>query len=92
MIRSFVHKGLERFFKTGSKAGIQAAHESRLRRQLAALNSAKKPSDMGVPGWGLHPLGGDKEGFWSVTVNGNWRVTFKFDGQDAEVVGYEDYH
>lgn len=92
MIRSFEHKGLERFFLTGSKAGIQPAHESKLRKQLTALNNATKPSDMGAPGWDLHPLGGDKEGFWSVTVNGNWRVTFKFSGTDAEVVGYKDYH
>lgn len=92
MIKSFVHKGLEKFFLKGTKAGIQAAHAKKLRLQLFALNGAKKPSDMGVPGWDLHPLGGDMDGFWSVSVNGNWRMTFRFDGEDAEVVDYEDYH
>ncbi|MCD5363552.1 type II toxin-antitoxin system RelE/ParE family toxin [Chromobacterium aquaticum] len=92
MIKSFAHAGLETFFHTGSKKGIQPHHEQRLKRQLFALNHACKPEDMGVPGWKLHPLGGKMAGHWSITVNGNWRLTFKFEGQDAFVVDYQDYH
>ena len=92
MIRSFKHKGLARFFETGSKAGIQAQHAERLRLILAQLNAAVAPEDMALPGLRLHPLRGDRKGTWSVWVSGNWRVTFKFLGKDAEVVDYEDYH
>lgn len=93
MIKSFRHKGVQLFFETGSKAKIQAAHASRLRRQLLALNRSTKPEDMNVPGWRLHPLhGADLKGHWSVWVNGNWRMTFAFDGHDAILVDYQDYH
>lgn len=89
MIKSFRHKGIQQFFETGSKAKIQAAHANRLQRQLLALNRAIRPEDMNVPGWRLHPL---TNGHWSVWVNGNWRLTFMFDGQDAILVDYQDYH
>lgn len=89
MIRSIRHKGLEQFFKTGSKAGIQPSHAHRLRLQLAKLDGAKGPDDMAMPGWKLHPL---SNGHWSVWVNGNWRMTFVFDGVDAMLVDYLDYH
>lgn len=92
MIRSFKHKGLARLFETGSKAGIQAQHADRLRLILAQLNAAVEPDDMALPGLRLHPLRGDRKGTWSVWVSGNWRVTFKFSGKDAEAVDYEDYH
>lgn len=92
MIKSFRHKGLQAFFERGTKAGIQAAHASKLSRQLARLDEAQKPQDMNVPGWGLHPLKGDLADHWAVTVNGNWRMTFVFDGVDAELVDYLDYH
>jgi toxin HigB-1 len=92
MIKSFRHKGLEGFFRTGSKAGIQPAHASKLRRILAVLDQASRPEQMNLPGFKLHPLGEDLEGFWSVWVNGNWRVIFRFDGEDAELVDYLDYH
>ena len=92
MIKSFAHKGIRAFFETGSKAGIQAAHAPRLRLQLAALNRAKAPTDMGVPGWKLHPLKGDLAGHWAVTVSGNWRITFRFENGDALLVDYQDYH
>ncbi|MGH8402009.1 MAG: type II toxin-antitoxin system RelE/ParE family toxin [Gammaproteobacteria bacterium] len=92
MIRSFRHKGLEAFFRTGSKAGIQPAHAPRLRRQLAKLDTAANPRDMDIPGWKLHPLSGDLAGHRSVWVNGNWRVTFSFKGVDAVQVDYRDYH
>jgi proteic killer suppression protein len=89
MIRSFKHRGLEAFFETGSKAGIQPHHESRLRRQLKQLDRASVPQDMNLPGWRLHPL---TTGHWSVWVNGNWRLTFAFEGGDAVLVDYQDYH
>jgi proteic killer suppression protein len=92
MIRSFLHKGLEAFFRTGSKAGIQPAHTKRLGLQLGALDTAKSPKDMGLPGWKLHSLTGDMKGHWSITVNGNWRMTFKFEGEDVILVDYQDYH
>jgi proteic killer suppression protein len=92
MIRSFKHKGLARFFESGSKSGIQAQHADRLRLVLAQLSVATAPEDMGLPGLRLHPLKGDRNGTWSVWVSGNWRVTFKFVGKDADAVDYEDYH
>lgn len=92
MIKSFKHKGLEKFYLTGSKAGIQPAHAIRLRNQLTALEFAMKPSDMGRPGWDLHPLQGKPEGRWSIWVNGNWRMTFRFTGTDFEIIDYVDYH
>ncbi len=92
MIKSFKHKGLRRFFETGSLAGIQASHANRLRIQLAALDTAQTIDDMDVPGFRLHPLNGDRTGLWSITVNGNWRVTFEFIDGHAYIVNYEDYH
>jgi proteic killer suppression protein len=92
MIKTFRHKGLQAFFETGSKAGIQPHHAPRLRRQLARLDLAKGADDMNVPGWGLHPLKGDLAGHYSITVNGNWRMTFAFEGEDAILVDYQDYH
>lgn len=92
MIRSFKHKGLAKFFETGSKAGIQSAHADRLRLILGRLNAAVKAEDMGLPGLRLHPLKGERKGTWAVSVSGNWRITFRFVGPDAEVVNYEDYH
>ena len=91
MIRSFKHKGLAKFFKSGSTAGIQAAHEKRLRLILGRLNAAANAKDMDLPGLRLQ-LSGNRAGIWSVTVSGNWRVTFRFEDGDAEIVNYEDYH
>ena len=92
MIRSFKHKGLERFFITGTKSGIQTKHASRLRLILARLNVSVIPSDMDLPGLSFHPFTGDRKGTWSVKVSGNWRVTFGFVAGHAESVNYEDYH
>jgi proteic killer suppression protein len=92
VIKSFRHAGLEKFFKTGSKAGIQPAHAKRLERQLVVLNNAPEPARMNVPGWDLHPLKGELAGHWAVKVNGNWRMTFRFEGNNAVVVDYRDYH
>ncbi len=92
MIRSFRHKGLEAFYRKGSKAGIQPHHANRLHAQLTALDSATCAEDMNFPAWRLHPLTGDLSGFWAITVNGNWRLIFQFHGEDAELVDYLDYH
>jgi proteic killer suppression protein len=92
MIRSFRHKGIEKFFTTGSKAGIQPKHAGKLNDQLTALNIAKGPGNMDLPGWQLHELRGELAGHWAVSVNGNWRLTFTFDGEDAILVDYQDYH
>ncbi|RKZ47873.1 MAG: peptidase [Gammaproteobacteria bacterium] len=92
MIISFVHKGLERFYKTGRSSGIQAKHAKRLRLILTNLDQAESPRDMDLPGLRLHELKGNRKNIWSVSVSGNWRVTFRFIGRDAEIVNYEDYH
>jgi toxin HigB-1 len=92
MIGSFRHKGLAKFFATGSRAGIQAAHVERVGLILAALNAAVAPRDMGLPGLKLHPLKGRRAGSWSVSISGNWRITCRFNGKDAVDVDYEDYH
>ena len=92
MIRDFKHKGLEKFFLKGTKSGIQAKHAKRLRLILGRLSASTSPSDMDLPGLKLHVLSGRRKGIWSVWVSGNWRVTFRFSGKDAEVVDYEDYH
>ncbi len=92
MIKSFRHKGLKAFFEKGSLAGIQAAHAPRLGAMLRRLNEATDAQAMNLPGWGLHPLKGALKGHWSVWVSGNWRLTFRFDGTDAELVEYQDYH
>ena len=92
MIRSFRHKGLERFYRAGSTAGIQAKHVKRLRLQLARLEMSSGPNDMNAPGWKLHALQGSLVGHWSVWVSGNWRLTFLFTDGDAELVDDQDYH
>ncbi len=92
MIKSWQHKGLKKFFETGSKAGIRPQHANRLRLILGVLNAAVNPEDMHLPGLSFHALSGDLLGFYSVSVSGNWRVIFQFEGQDAILVDYLDYH
>ena len=92
MIKSFRHSGLEAFFRTGFKAGVQPQHAKRLRLQLAALDGSVGPAGMNLPGWRLHRLAGRLAGQWAVSVSGNWRLTFRFDGEDAVLVNYQDYH
>ena len=92
MIRSFRHKGLEQFFNYGSKKGIQPDHVDKIARILDRLDASISPADMDLPGYRLHELKGKETGTWSVMVNGNWRITFQFEGQDAVVVDYRDYH
>jgi len=92
MITSFIHKGLERFYKTGKSSGIQANHAKRLRLILTNLDQAESPQDMDLPGLRLHELKGSRKNIWPVTVSGNWRVIFRFIGRYAEIVTYENYH
>ena len=92
MIKSFKHKGLERFYKSGSTRGIQANHAKKLRMQLAALDTAQTIDDIDIPGYRLHPLNGNRSGFWSISVNGNWRLTFEFSDGNIYILNYEDYH
>ncbi len=92
MIVSFKHKGLERFYTKGSLGGIQAKHKKKLRMQLAALNTAQVIEDMNIPGYRLHPLKGERKGFWAISVSGNWRLTFRFENGNVTILNYEDYH
>lgn len=92
MIVGFRHKGLEAFYLTGSTKGIQSSHAAKLERILGALEVAISPEDLSFPAFRLHPLRGELKGFWSITVNGNWRVIFRFVGADVELVNYLDYH
>lgn len=92
MIKSFKHKGLEEFFASGKTRGIQAAHAKKLRLRLAALDTAEVIDDLDIPGYRLHSLKGSRKGIWSITVNGNWRITFEFTDGNAYIVNYEDYH
>lgn len=92
MIISFRHKGLETFYRTGSTRGIQAAHAKKLGRILGLLDVADGPQAMNVPSFKTHALKGDLAGHWSVWVNGNWRVTFRFTDTGVELVDYQDYH
>jgi len=92
MIKSFRHKGIQRFFQTGSTAGIQAKHAAKLRLQLTALDNATGPEDMNAPNWRLHPLKGELKGHWAISVSGHYRMTFAFERGDAILVDYQDYH
>jgi len=92
MIKSFKHKGLEKFYASGSTKGIQAKHSRKLRMQLAALDTAHSVEDLDIPGYRLHQLKGKLKGLWSITVNGNWRITFEYSDGNVYIVNYEDYH
>jgi proteic killer suppression protein len=92
MIRSFRHKGIERFFRSGDRGGIQAKHAKRLRLQLARLDHASGPHDMAVPNWRLHQLKGRLADRWAVWIDSHWRLTFAFKDGDAALVDYQQYH
>ncbi len=92
MIKSFRHKGLRGLFATGNTAGVQTTHVKRRRFQLSALDTATSIADMDIPGFRLHPLKGAMRGRWSISVNGNWRITFEFHDGNACILDYEDYH
>lgn len=92
MIKSFKHKGLEKFYESGSNKGIQSNHARKLRMQLAALDTAQSIDDMDIPGYRLHQLTGNRRGIWTITVNANWRLTFVFEEGNVYILNYEDYH
>lgn len=92
MIKTFKHRGLERFFVKGDHRGILAKSEARIERLLDRLDTIVKPEDMNIPGFRFHRLTGDRNDTYSVSVTGNWRITFRFDGTDAVDVNLEDYH
>jgi proteic killer suppression protein len=92
MIKSFKHKGLEKFYSSGSTKGIQAKHAKKLRMQLAALDTAHSVEDFDIPGYRLHQLKGSLKNLWSITVSGNWRLTFEYTDGNVYIVNYEDYH
>ena len=92
MIRRIRHGGLRRLYEDGTKRDVNASHVAKLRLILAALDAAEAPADMDLAGWRLHPLKGARKGHWSVWVSGNWRVTFRFEGNNTTEVNYEDCH
>ncbi|WP_125609724.1 type II toxin-antitoxin system RelE/ParE family toxin [Specibacter cremeus] len=92
MIISFRHKGLRTLYESGSARGVRGDHVRKLARILSALDVAEGPKDVDLPSFRLHALKGDRQGYWSIWVNGNWRVTFRFVQTDVELVDYEDYH
>jgi proteic killer suppression protein len=94
MIKSFKHKGLQKFFETGSTAGIQPAHKQKLRMRLTALDTATILEDINLPGFRLHQMKGkmSRKAGWAIDVSKNWRITFEFQDGDVYVVNYEDYH
>ena len=92
VIKSFQHRGLERFFRKGDARGIQAQQAGRIGRILDALDEASSPAQLNIPGMYLHPLKGARKGQWAMTVSGNWRITFAFEGEDVIIVNLEDYH
>ena len=92
MLKSFEHKGLRKFFETGSLKGIRPQHKQKLRMRLTALDTAMCIEDMDLPGFRLHQLQGSKKGLWAIDVSKNWRIVFTFQDGNAYVVNYEDYH
>jgi len=92
MIKNFIHKGLRKFYTSGSTAGIQKNHEKKLRLILTNLDQAEGADDMDLPGLFMHQIRGDRKDIWSVRVSGNWRITYRFTERDVEIVNYEDYH
>jgi proteic killer suppression protein len=92
MIRRFRHRGLRRLFEDDDRRGLNAQHVEKIRRVLARLARATESAHMDLPGWRLHPLKGELAGFWSVTINANWRIVFRFENGDVTDVDYVDYH
>jgi len=92
MIKSFRHKGLKDFFESGSKRGVPPGLAARIGRRLDVLNAAQQPADIGVHGFALHKLKGDRRDEWAISVSGNWRITFRFSKGDVFDVTLEDYH
>ncbi|MCB1081697.1 MAG: type II toxin-antitoxin system RelE/ParE family toxin [Chlamydiia bacterium] len=91
-MKKFKHKGLKKFFEHGIKSGIQVKHANKIELILDLLHGAKEATDMNFPGSDFHPLKGDLKGFYSVHVNGNWTIIFRFEKGDAHDVNLIDYH
>ena len=92
MIKSFRHRGLRALYDGRTERRVSPAHVDRLRDILAVLDNSSGPDGMDLPGFRLHPLKGVLRGFWAVSVSGNWRLVFAFEGEDAVLVDYRDYH
>jgi toxin HigB-1 len=92
VIQSFRHKGLKNLYEKGDKSGIGANLLSRVEEILTLLDVAESPLDLSLPGLRLHPLTGNRKGEWSISVSGNWRITFRFEGNHVASVNLEDYH
>ena len=92
MIRRLRHRGLKRLYERDDHRGLNAGHLEKILRILARLDQASKPENMDLPGYRRHPLKGEYSGFWSVTVQANWRIIFRFEDGDATDVDYLDYH
>ena len=92
MIKSFIHKGLQKFYENGTTRGIQSEHTKKLKMRLVALDTAFSIEDLRLPGFNLHSLKGDRVAIWSIKISGNWRITFRFEDGDVYIINYEDYH
>ncbi len=92
VIKSYSHRGLRRAHQRGNYHQVNAAYANRIARVIATLQAATKPSDLDIPGYRLHPLKGNLEGFWSIRVSANWRITFRMDGVHVVDVDLVDYH
>jgi proteic killer suppression protein len=92
VILNFKHKGLERLYSSSSSKGINVEHVKKIERILARLDVASRPEMVNLPGWRLHRLKGNFAEFWSITISGNWRIIFKFVGENVADVDLVDYH
>jgi toxin HigB-1 len=92
MILSFKHRGLKRLFERNDRSLIAADLIHRVENILSTLDAASRPQALDLPGYRLHPLKGDRRGYWAVTVRGNWRIIFRFENGDAVDVELVDYH
>ena len=92
MIKSFKHKGLEKLFIEDDASGINSEHIEKVQNILLAIDAAVYVQDLNLPSYKLHPLKGHRKDLWSITVRANWRITFKFENENAYILNYEDYH
>jgi proteic killer suppression protein len=92
-IRSITHRGLRRFLEDDDPRELRADLVTRIRRILSAIVLARSPElIVGPPGWRIHQLRGDRNGDWSISVSGNWRITFKVENDEVIDLNLEDYH
>ena len=92
MIVSYRHKGLELYATRGDRSKLQQSHIARIRLILTRQDAAQSPEEMNQPGYGFHPLKGTLKGYFAVKISGNWRLIFRFEGENAADVDYLDYH